>query len=115
MYPVAGFAGHGRLIGELCIQQTPRTLCVWRLHELANRSSKVHAVTTKTVFHQGARRVRLCMSKDFCVRGAVGSSLLCGILLLVASATIHSHRSYIGLAQSNVLGPGTHEMHPGVP
>lgn len=115
MKPVTSAAGHCRLISQTCGDQMPWPGFVLRLHQVANRTAKVHAMTAKAIVHEHLARILLAIGKDLRIGGAMRTGVPRGVFLLVASLAVCARGEDIHLAQPDVFRPFVRDMHPRVP
>ena len=112
---VAGHAGHRRLIRKRCAYQMPRSCCVHRLHQVANRPVEVHAMATKAVIGETALSVVRWIREDLGIGGAVRAGMPRGVFVLMALLTLRCHRKHVGIAEMNCLTRMSREMYADVP
>jgi hypothetical protein len=103
------------MIGKLAVLQRPWARGADRLHEIANRSSKVHSVASQAVVHQKVFLIEGLVKKNVLIRNAMRAAPPVGILLLMAPLAIGNNLGNVSLPDENLIGHAASQVGENAP
>jgi len=110
MQLMAGKARDRGLIGELGVEQAPRSLLIQRRDQIADATLEMHGVAAKAVVHQQRLGVVVFAQEDLRVGCAVGTGgPACVFFAMALGAALFDSENVVGL-QPNLLGNSSLNM-----